>query len=171
MLWCSMLVLTLACTRPAHATEGGGGAYPNGVEGFLVAALPPPGFYFVNYLVHYSSDRLNDKNGDKVPINFHVNATANASRFLYRSDKGILGGELGAYVILSLVHLSADTYLGSKSKSGIGDITFGPVLSWHFNKNLQAALAFDVTAPTGSYEKTVSQISAGITGRLSRLSA
>jgi len=142
-----------ATSYNAQATEGGGGTYPNGSEGFLAGALPPPGLYYVNYLVYYTSDRLNDKSGNKIPIDFHVNASANASRILYMSDKEFLGGQLGAYAILSLVHLSANTSVGSKSKVGIGDITAGPVLAWHINKNLHAATALDITAPTGAYNK------------------
>jgi hypothetical protein len=137
----------------ALATEGGGGAYPNGAEGFLAGAMPPPGLYYVNYLAHYASDRLNDKNGDKIPIDFHARVSANASRILYMSDKEFLGGQLGAYGILSLIHMSADTSMGAKTKSGLGDITAGPVLAWHFNKNLHAATALDITAPTGAYNK------------------
>ncbi len=137
----------------ALATEGGGGAYPNGAEGFLAAALPPPGFYYINYLAHYTSDRLNDKNGDRVPIDFHARVSANASRILYMSDKEFLGGQLGAYGILTLMNASADTTMGAKTKSGLGDITVGPVLAWHFNKNLHAATALDITAPVGEYNK------------------
>jgi hypothetical protein len=63
-----LIVSVFSLGSKAQATEGGGGAYPNGAESFLAAALPPPGLYYINYLAHYSSDRLNDKNGDKVPI-------------------------------------------------------------------------------------------------------
>ena len=137
----------------ALATEGGGGTYPNGAEGFLAAALPPPGLYYINYLAHYTSDRLNDKNGDRVPIDFHARVTANASRILYMSDKELLGGQLGAYGIITLMNASADTSMGAKTKSGLGDITVGPVLAWHFNKNFHAAAALDITAPVGEYNK------------------
>lgn len=135
------------------ATEGGGGAYPNGAEGFLAAALPPPGLYYINYLVHYASDRLNDKNGDRVPIDFHARVSANASRILYMSDKQVLGGQLGAYGILTLMNASADTTMGAKTKSGLGDVTVGPVLAWHFSKNLHVATALDITVPVGEYNK------------------
>jgi hypothetical protein len=44
----------------ARATEGGGGVYPNGGQGFLAGALPPHGLYFIEYLQHYSRDALMD---------------------------------------------------------------------------------------------------------------
>ncbi len=50
----SILALAVLFTAgPALATEGGGGAYPNGVEDFMSGALPPPGTYFLNYLTYY----------------------------------------------------------------------------------------------------------------------
>ncbi len=137
----------------AQATEGGGGMYLNGAEGFLAGALPPPGLYYLNYLVHYSANRLNDGNGDEVPIDFEADVTANASRFLYMSDKGILGGQFGAYALFSLAHVSAEASIGSDSKSGFGDMTVGSVLAWHFGKNLHAAVACDINMPTGEYDE------------------
>ena len=138
----------------ARATEGGGGVYPNGGQGFLAGALPPPGLYFIEYLQHYSADALMDGGGNKVPVPFKLNVSAAVSRFLYQSDIPLLGGHLGAYVFLPLLHVSADTGLGSGSKSGLGDISAGPFVSWHFGKNLHMAAAIEVVAPTGSYEKT-----------------
>jgi hypothetical protein len=69
------------------------------------------------------------------------------------SDKQFLGGQFGAYGILTLMNASANTSIGSKTKSGLGDITVGPLLAWHFSKNLHVAAAFDITAPTGAYNK------------------
>ena len=138
----------------AQATEGGGGAYPNGAQGFLAGALPPPGFYFIEYLQHYSADALMDGNGRKLPVPFKLNVSAAVNRFLYQSEVPLLGGHLGAHVILPLLHASADTGLGSGSKSGLGDITTGPYIAWHFGKNLHMAAGIDITLPTGSYEKT-----------------
>lgn len=138
----------------ARATEGGGGVYPNGGQGFLAGALPPPGLYFIEYLQHYSADALMDGSGNKVPVPFKLNVSAAVSRFLYQSDIPLLGGRLGAYVFLPLLHASADTGLGSGSKSGLGDISAGPFVSWHFGKNLHMAAAIEVVVPTGSYEKT-----------------
>ncbi len=137
-----------------QATEGGGGVYPNGGQGFLAGALPPPGLYFIEYLQHYSADALMDGSGNKVPVPFKLNVSAAVSRFLYQSDIPLLGGRLGGYVFLPLLHASADTGLGSGSKSGLGDISAGPFVSWHFGKNLHMVAAIEVVVPTGSYEKT-----------------
>lgn len=147
-----MLLLMAFCCTSVNATEGGGTSYPLGADGFLGGVLPPPGFYYVDYLAHYTTNRINDKNGHKIPISFHANATANASRFVYQSPINFLGGQLGAYAYFILAHVSADTALGSKSKSGFGDTSIGVYNSWHF-KNFHAAAAVEAIMPTGSYEK------------------
>jgi hypothetical protein len=141
------------------ATEGGGGMYPNGAEGIMAGALPPPGLYYLNYLTHYSADRLNDKDGNRVPVDFHVNATANVSRFVYMTKHEILGGNLGFYGVVPLVHLSgtlspAPGVTIARTKSGIGDISISPfLLAWH-SKNWHAAAAIDISMPTGQYSKS-----------------
>lgn len=154
-------LLTVACTLfgvAAYATEGGGNSSPNGPEGIMAGALPPPGFYYLNYLTHYSADQLNDKNGNKIPVDFHLTATANVSRFLYMSGYKILGADHGAYVVVPLVNVSATlngTPAGplSGTRSGLGDIAFNPcVLAWH-GKNWHTAVGTEFIAPTGQYDK------------------
>lgn len=144
-------------TTQAGATEGGGGAYPNGAEGVMAGALPPPGFYYLNYLTHYNADRLNDKDGDELPVDFNLNATANVSRFLYMTKKHVAGGNLGFYGLVPLVHLSgtlrpAPGVTIAGTQSGLGDITLGSVLAWH-TRNFHFGVALDVAAPTGQYDK------------------
>ena len=55
-----LLILFVLFTLPAAATEGGGGAYPNGAEDFMSGALPHPGTYFINYLNYYSAEKFQD---------------------------------------------------------------------------------------------------------------
>lgn len=142
----------------AGATENGGGMYPNGAEGVMAGALPPPGLYYLNYLTHYSANRLNDKDGNKLPVDFHVNATANVFRLIYMTDKTFLGGNLGFYGIVPMVSLGgtlspAPGVSLARTKSGIGDVSFSPLLvAWH-GKNWHAASGLDITAPTGGFDK------------------
>ena len=137
----------------ARATEGGGGAYSNGAQGFMAGALPPPGFYFIEYAQHYWTHSLKDDNGDRIPIPFKLHVSAAVERFLWQSDIEILGGRFGAYTLIPLAHASADTALGSGSTSGLGDIVVAPFVSWHFSKNFHMASSFDITMPTGGYDK------------------
>lgn len=154
------LVLCIICALaavPAGATEGGGGTYPNGAEGLMAGALPPQGLYYLNYLTHYTADRLNDKDGNKLPVDFKLNATANVSRLLYMTNLQLGGGSLGFYGLVPLVHLSgtlspAPGVTIARTQSGLGDITVGSLLAWH-GKNWHGGAALDITAPTGQYDR------------------
>jgi hypothetical protein len=150
----ALLAVAAFVPSEAQATEGGGGAYAGGGQGFLAGMLPPPGFYFIEYAQHYSANKVVDEDGDRIPIQFKLNVSAAVERFLWQSDIPVLGGHLGAYTLIPLVHASAETALGNGSKSGLGDIVIAPFISWHFNKNFHMASSFDIVMPTGSYDKT-----------------
>lgn len=152
-----LIALTVLTATDACATENGGGAYPNGAEGVMAGALPPPGFYYLNYLTHYSADRLNDKNGDKIPVDFHLNATANVSRFVYMTNLFVAGGNLGLYTNVPFVHLSgtlapAPGVTIARTKSGLADISAGALLAWH-GSNWHGGCALEMDMPTGQYNK------------------
>ena len=142
-----------------QATEGGGGAYPNGAEGFMAGAVPPPGLYYLNYLTNYSADALMDNNGDEVG-DFKLNATANVSRVVYTSPYKIFGGYWGGQVLVPVVTLNASLNINpgpgelfDDSDTGLGDIVIDPFLvSWH-SKNLHQVIGMDIILPTGSYNK------------------
>ena len=137
----------------AQATEGGGSAGANGTEDFNAGAVPPPGFYYLNYLTYYAADNLKDDNGNTVPIAFNVKATANVSRFIYVTDYKILGANLGMQTLIPLVNLNVTTPGGHHSAAGLGDILVTPaLLAWH-TKNFHAVTAIDVFMPTGDYDK------------------
>ncbi|HYH21766.1 MAG TPA: transporter [Azospirillum sp.] len=142
----------LAAAPQAQATEAGS-QYPNGAEGFMAGAVPPPGTYFINYLTHYNAGRLNDNSGKQIPVNFRLNATAEVGRLLYVSNIQILGGNLGAHILVPLVNLNYDVGPFSVHQFGLGDITIDPfILSWHW-KNFHLATGLDIILPTGRYDR------------------
>lgn len=157
----AIVLLAAAClaagaASTAHATEGGGGAYPNGAEDFMSGAVPPPGTYFINYFDYYSADKYADKDGDSAIPGFKLKVTADVLRFIHITDKQILGGFWGFHLFVPLmnVDVKTNTPLGNDRKSGIGDIIVDPfILSWH-GKNWHAATGIDIYIPTGSYNKT-----------------
>lgn len=135
---------------PAAATEMGGGAYPSGAEDFMAGAVPPPGFYFIDYLTHYRADKLT-MGGQAVP-NFDLKATANVFRFIYVTKQQVLGGFWGMHAFLPIVNLDVTAGNRSQSNTGIGDIIIDPfILSWH-SKNWHAVTALDIYLPTGAYD-------------------
>lgn len=142
----------LIAAQPALATEGGS-QYPNGAEGFMAGAVPPPGLYMVNYAMHYHASRINDKNGNKLPFKTNLNATAEVPRIVYTSPYKILGANWGAHILVPLVRTSYNIAGFQDNGFGVGDITINPfILSWHW-KNFHLATGVDINMPTGNYDR------------------
>lgn len=81
-----MGIVAAALSVALQATEGGGGAYPNGAEGMMAGAVPPPGLYYINYLTNYSADKVVDQRGDVVLDGLGLSATVNVSRIVYTTE-------------------------------------------------------------------------------------
>lgn len=142
----------------ALASEGGGNHYPGGNEDFMAGAAPPPGFYFLNYLSAYNANELLDNSGNKVPVDFKLDAVANVFRFIYSSKVNVLGGNLVLHTLIPVANVHVSVAGNGDSKTGVGDIVIGPAVAWH-TKNLHFVAALDVVAPTGSYnEKDLANI-------------
>lgn len=145
----------LAVSSAAQATEGGGSIYPVGVTGFSCCALPPPGTYMMVDAQYYRATEVKDDSGNTLPIpGFKVRATALAPRFIWVTPQEVLGGSLAVHAIVPVVNLDVTVPGASQSKTGIGDIVFGPALGWHHSPQLHTVAAIDLFAPTGSYNKS-----------------
>lgn len=111
------------------------GHYVPGVEGAQGASVPPPGFYYLGYLVNYdinsfrspgSSTNLPGSNSGKV--------TALANRFVWMTGHKVLGADYGVEAIVPVLRTSLDIGAAgiSDRQTGVGDIYVGPlVLGWH----------------------------------------
>jgi len=144
---------TLGVTAPAlHATESGGGSYPNGAEGFGAGMLPPPGTYFLNYFNVYNAPHLNNGSGNSMVSDFNLTAVVNAFRLVHVTKIELLGGNLGGHLLLPVVNLDVTMGGRSQSRFGLGDLTVGPLITWH-TKNLHTAVGLDTTVPSGRYDK------------------
>ncbi len=137
----------------AHASEGGGGHYPNGAEGFYAGAVPPQGSYFVNYTSYYSADQFNDGKGDSLLPDFDLKVTANTFRYIHITEQEMFGANWGWHVLVPLIDVDVRVMGSEDSKSGLGDIIINPfILSWH-SKNWHWATGIDFYLPTGSYDQ------------------
>lgn len=149
----ALMLATLAGS--GFATESGGSIYPVGAENYICCALPPPGLYGIAWYQHYSADAVRGNGGQVVtPSTFKVTANAIVPRLVYVSPLVVAGASLGVHAILPIVNLDVNVASGvQQSKTGLGDMTFGPVLGWHHSESLHSVFALDIYAPTGAYKK------------------
>jgi len=145
------LLVGFSCN--VQATEGGGSTYPMGAENYLSGALPPPGLYAQFYIGHYEADSLRGNHGEKLPVDFRVQANSIAPRLIWVTDEKVWGGSLAFHAIVPLVDLKVDVNDQSQRKQGLGDIIFGPALGYHLSDKLHTLLAIDFLAPTGEYDR------------------
>lgn len=153
----AVLMLTIALlaaatpTEKSWATENGGGAYPNGAEDFMVGALPPPGAYFLNYMLYYTAPQFKLNDGE-LPV-FNLNAFANTFRFIYVTKEQVLGASWAVHAFVPVVYQDVNLPGTSDNRWGIGDIIVDPIiLGWH-TKNFHVTAGVDVYIPIGTYNK------------------
>ena len=143
----------LTAASASFATEGGGSTYPVGAENHLAGAAPPPGVYVLEYVNVYSADRVNDGQGQAVPIpGFKVNAVAAATRIAWVTNTPVMGGQLVAHAILPLVKVKVSAAGRSSSSSGLGDVSLGAGVAWHHSPQLHSVAALDIVLPVGQYD-------------------
>jgi len=150
----TVAVLTaLTFAGPARATEGGGGAYPNGAEDFMTGALPPPGTYFLNYLTWYHATEFKDKDGNEFIPDFSLDVVADVLRFVHVTNYRFLGASWGMHAFIPVVHVDVDFPGIGDSREGLGDIIVNPfILGWHWS-NFHLTAGLDIYVPTGAYDK------------------
>jgi len=145
--------LAIGLSSTSYATEMGGGAYANGVEGFGAGMLPPPGTYFLNYINIYSAHSMKDGNGNNLMPNFKLDAVADVFRLVHMTKVELLGGTWGMQLLLPVVNLDVTVPGRSQSNFGLGDIIIDPLLWAFHSKNLHYAFGLDIILPTGAYDK------------------
>lgn len=161
-------VLGAALLGGGSALAGGGQSYPNGAEAFLSGAVPPPGTYFLDYAYYYGADTMKDDNGDKIAAFDDVSVLANVFRFLWVSEKTLLGANYGQHIFLPVLNtnLSFKAPVGPQYTKDYDDtdvpyIIYSPmVLAWHFpNNNLHVAASLvDLYIPTGQDEGNMATV-------------
>jgi hypothetical protein len=119
----------------AGTTARADGHYVAGVEGLQGASVPPPGNYYLGYLLHYdvNSFRAPGTKND-LPGSNTASVTALANRLVHITSTQLLGADYGYEMIVPVV--STSLKLGAagldSSQSGVGDVYLGPlVLGWH----------------------------------------
>jgi len=154
------LVVAAGLSGSALANPGTTGAL-NGVEDVYTGAIPPPGFYLLNYGLYYHGNVKNANGGTNLtagtPLVTHGRVTliADAVRVLYSSNIQVLGGNLAWHTVVPLVH--KDVTVGGMTlypQSGLGDVYLSPaIIGWHLRDGLHIAAGLDVILPTGEFSR------------------
>jgi len=151
-----------------QAMAGGGQNYPNGAEAFLAGAVPPPGFYFLDYLYYYNADTMKDDNGDDIEAFDDVSVVANVFRFLWATDKQILGGNYCTHLFVPVIgtDLNFKVPVGPEATRSYDDTSvpyaiYSPfILAWHLQEgklHLVTSLA-DIYIPTGQDDGNMASV-------------
>jgi hypothetical protein len=133
-----------------------GGHYVPGVEGLQGASVPPPGMYYLGYLVNYSIDELRAPgSSNAVPLSNTGTVSALANRLVYITSTKLLGADYGMEAIVPVLRKSLTFNAPgiSESSTGVADVYLGPlVLGWH-GGNWDAVAAAGVWFDNASSDK------------------
>ena len=144
------LTAVFSMLTAAQIWAGGGQHYPNGVEDFMVGALPPPGTYLVNYMLLVQKNSLRDNSGNSLPVDVNASVFAEVPRLIYVSPYKLFGASLAAHVFLPFYSADVTVSAGGNrvvddNDKGLGDIIFSPlIMGWHFSPELHAVFALNV---------------------------
>ncbi len=171
---CSVCVAALAALVAATAAAGEVGHFAPGVLNIRDVAMPPPGFYGAVYNYYYTTDRLNDRNGNKVDsvtigpgpgvtldIDVDVDIYVVAPSLIWVSPWTIAGARYGAFISPSFSTSSVGAALATATGRGVnaeissfgaGDMYVQPLwLGWTL-PHWDLALGYGFYAPVGEYD-------------------
>ncbi|HEX9206467.1 MAG TPA: transporter [Candidatus Deferrimicrobiaceae bacterium] len=133
-----------------------------GLTDILDGGPPGPGTYFTEYIQAYGSNHFKDSNGNNIPGSPEVANVLSMNQVVQVYKHKVLGGHLGATVLLPLVAISGSGTVGSPgppvstNPGAWGDLIVGPFLQWFDTKLLGRPfihrLELDVVMPTGQYD-------------------
>lgn len=179
----TLILAAVSSAAITFAQAGEIGHYSGGFFDIRDYFVPPtPGIYGAVYNYYYSTDRLNDRNGNQVsslsvnspagPVNVNVNVHLRsyvlAPVLMYASSWNILGANYGAYIAPSFANntlgaeLSVANRVGgslnNNSSFGVGDLVVQPVwLDWKMD-HFDLSLAYAFYAPVGRYNTRTVQL-------------
>lgn len=128
-------IIFAAVALVAALSAQAGGHYVPGVEGIQAASVPPPGTYYLGYLVDYNIEQLKAPGtSNDIPGHNTGTVVALANRVVWISPYKFLGADYGMETIVPVVGTSLTFNAPgiSESQTGLGDVYLGPVvLGWH----------------------------------------
>ncbi len=175
------ILAAISSAAVTTASAGEIGHYNGGIMDIRDYFEPDPGIYGVVYNYYYFTDRLNNRNGDKISsetvntpagpadvnvgVDLHMYAVIPA--IIWVSPWHILGAKYGGYIAPSFANNSLEANLSIANGAGgninhtaninVGDLYVQPVwLDWAMH-HWDLSLAYGFYAPVGKYDtRTVS---------------
>ena len=151
-LW-GLIICCMLLGTPVLVAQQKGQWVP-GQEGLNAGILPDPGVSIVNITLNYSSTRLNDSQGNSVPIQGSYDVWAVENFVFYVPSKKFLGGHLGFAVAQPTPangSLTVPQFGISAGGFGLADTYVQPfTLGWSA-KRIAFYTAYAFVAPTGRY--------------------
>jgi hypothetical protein len=157
------------------ARAGEVGHYAPGMMNVRDFFMPDPGFYGLTYAYYYTSDRINDRRGNRVrsvsispgpgpgvtlDVDTDLDLFALAPTFIWVSDFEVLGARYAALIAPSFASTSVSASLTSQTGRGVGiddgqfnvgDLFVEPLwLGWPL-KHWDFSVNYAFYAPTGTY--------------------
>jgi hypothetical protein len=125
-----------------------------GLAGLKSGTQPPPNLYLIAPVFYvYHTDKVRDRNGDRLPIDASITSVAYGAGFTVVTTRKIAGANYGFQLLFPLGannRLQA-TEIDVNPGGGLTDSLFSPInLGWHFGR-ADAIAAYNIFVPTGRY--------------------
>jgi hypothetical protein len=125
-----------------------------GAVGLKAGSQPPPGGYVpLPVFYRYNTDKVKDRNGDRLPGNASLTSSFFGVGYSHVTTKKILGGSYGFSVLFPVGanNRIQGTEIDANPGAGFTDSAFTPIsLGWHRSR-ADFITAFNIYAPTGRY--------------------
>ena len=154
----AMLVGILALfTNAIHAQQKG--QYLPGQQGLNAGVMPEQGFTYVNMVIDYSADSLNDARGNPIPLIGSYDIWAIENIYYYVLPGKVLGGKFGVMAAIPIIANGSVT-LGSVNFPnvainaggfGVSDSWIQPATLGWSGKRIDTYIGYGFVAPTGRY--------------------
>ncbi len=157
------LLAVMAFSNKDAVLAGGGQAYPNGAEAFMVGMMPPPGITLVNYAYFGYAGKLKDDNGDEQEFFDRAVVGGDILRLIWISKFKLLNASYGQHIFFGAINKDIDfnAPVGSRLREHYSDfntlyVIYSPLLlGWHLDQGrLHVAVsASDIYIPLYNEDK------------------
>lgn len=154
----STLSFLPASFLPAHAAEGGAGAYLLGLRNAGAGVTPPPGIYLSEQIFLYNGTILGrlPTEGGPLPASAQVDVAVNVPTFIWVTPAEILGGRLGLSTTVPYGRISIKGNVGPLTLEDATTTFADPIVSAFLGWKSGSAhwqLGASGYLPWGDYEK------------------